>query len=294
MLVWLAAPSDAAEGALVIAGGAIADDNGRVVRAFLDRRPQGARAIAIIPAASAVPAETLARTRDLFLRHGARPADIRFVQLASLDDPASAEDESQWAANADSAHELAKLDGAGAIWFTGGDQARIVATLRKPDGTDTAMLAAIRRAHRAGAVVGGTSAGAAAMSDPMILSGDPVAAAGGAGEPLMLGRGLGFLKEGLTDQHFDARYRLPRLLKALELRPEAGGIGYGVAEDTALVVEGDTLFAVGRGLVTVVDIREGRTSPHGHEGVALRFLADGQRMVRPRAAATPPPRHIRP
>jgi cyanophycinase len=99
-----------------------------------------------------------------------------------------------------------------------------------------------------------------------------------------VGRGLGFLGEGMTDQHFDARYRLPRLLKALALRPDAGGIGYGVAEDTALVVEGDTLRAVGRGLVTLVDAR--RATPAegaglGVEGLSIRFLADGQAMPKP-------------
>jgi cyanophycinase len=128
----------------------------------------------------------------------------------------------------------------------------------------------------------------------MIRQGDPVAAMGGMGEPLELGRGLGFLEEGLTDQHFDVRYRLPRLLKALALRPEAGGIGYGVAEDTALLVEGERLTAVGRGLVTIVDARGVSARGQGFDGVGLRFLADGQSAVRPRAAAPPPSQHTRP
>ena len=51
------------------------------------------------------------------------------------------------------------LDSATGIWFPGGDQVRIMAVL---DGTPTA--AAIRARYAEGAVVGGTSAGAAVMS----------------------------------------------------------------------------------------------------------------------------------
>jgi cyanophycinase len=277
-------PAASATGALVIAGGAIADDHGAIYRAILERRPPGRKRVIVVPLASAEPVASGARAAALFVRHGAEAGDVEVVRLAAVDDPGTPEDEAGWARNADSPAETARIEGAGAIWFTGGDQARITSVLLRPDGTDTAMLAAMRRAHRSGAVVGGTSAGAAAMSDPMILAGDPVAAAGGSGETLIVGRGLGFLARGITDQHFDARYRLPRLLKALALRREGDAIGYGVAEDTALVVEGDRLLAVGRGLVTVVDARLATPTDgqgFGAEGLAIRFLADGQAMPRP-------------
>ncbi len=287
----------AAPGALVVAGGAIADDNTALFRAFLDRRPAGAPGIAIIAAASAEPATALARTRDLLVRHGADAGDIRLVQLAVLDDPATPEDESRWAKNADSPVELEKLKDAGAIWFTGGDQSRIMALLVGPDGREQPVLKLIRARHKAGAVVGGTSAGAAIMSNPMLTGGDPVAVVAGPshpGEPLGVAPGLGFLGPGIVDQHFDVRYRLPRLLKALELRPEAGGIGYGVAEDTALIVEGELLTAIGRGLVTIVDARRSVSNGQGFDGVSIRFLADGQSSVRPGAEVPRRPPHIRP
>ena len=295
LLAGMATPALAGSpGPLVIAGGAVADDNAAIYRALLDRRPAGVRAIAIIAAASAEPATALERARALFIRHGADPSDIRQVRVAMVDDPATAEDEARWADNGSNPVEVAKIDRVGAIWLTGGDQARILSVLKQPDGADTPMLKAMRAAHRAGAAVGGTSAGAAAMSNPMIRGGDPVAAAGGQGEALEMGPGLGFLAEGLTDQHFDVRYRLPRLLKALALRPEARGIGYGVAEDTALIVEGDVLTAVGRGLVTIVDTRRAIADGQGFDGVSIRFLADGQSAVRPGAAAMPRQPHIRP
>lgn len=274
-------------GALVIAGGAIKDENAALFRALLDRRPAGAPGIAIIAAASAEPATALARTRDLLVRHGADPADIRLVQLATLDDPATPEDEARWANNADSLVEMEKLQDAGAIWFTGGDQSRILALLVGPDGREQPMLALIRARHKAGAVMGGTSAGAAIMSNPMLTGGDPVAIVAGpshSGEALGMAPGLGFLASGIVDQHFDVRYRLPRLLEALMHQPAPARIGFGIAEDTALVVEQRHLSAVGAGLVTIVDARRARRPDGpglGASGVSIRFLANGQSLPLP-------------
>lgn len=288
--------SAAARGPLVIAGGAIADTNAALVRAVLERRPAGNPAIAIVPAASGVPAEAFERTRALLLAHGADPSDIRLVRIAAADDPATSEDEAQWAEGGASEAELAKIADAGAIWFTGGDQAVLARLLRAPDGRDTPMLALIRRRHREGAVIAGTSAGAAAMSDPMIAGGDPLAAAAagrqGAGF-VDLAPGLGLLATGLVDQHFNARDRLARLVAALMALPPRARLGYGIDEDTALVVAGGRLAVVGSGLVTVVDARRARPEPGavlGVRGLSLRFLADPARAPPrspPPAAPTP-------
>lgn len=48
------------------------------------------------------------------------------------------------------------------IFFGGGDQARILKALR-PEGRDTLVLNAVKDLLKAGAVVGGTSAGAACL-----------------------------------------------------------------------------------------------------------------------------------
>ena len=55
------------------------------------------------------------------------------------------------------------LDSATGVWFTGGDQNRIMAAIG-----GTPVAAAIRARYLAGLVVGGTSAGAAVMTTPMI------------------------------------------------------------------------------------------------------------------------------
>ncbi|WP_448581234.1 cyanophycinase [Thermaurantiacus sp.] len=282
LVVW--APAVVA-GPLVIAGGAIAEDNAAVIRAVLDRRPQNAPAIAIIPAASAAPAEALARSAALFQRHGALPEDIVAIRLAVVDDPTTAEDEADWAARASDPQTLALLEGVGAIWFTGGDQSRIMAALVAPDGRATPLLAAIRARHRAGAVVGGTSAGAAVMSDPMLTGGDPVAAVSpGRGEAVTMAAGLGFLAGAIVDQHFDARSRLPRLLAALASLPPRQRLGFGIDEDTALIVSEGTAMVAGRGLVTFVDGRRARLrrGPGVRAtGLALHLMAEGDVMPLP-------------
>lgn len=265
LMMWLAAVCAAvspafAQGQLVIVGGGLSDDNEAVFAAFLDALPSPDAPIAIIPAASAEPARSAATFAAQLERRGVAAERIRIIRLASVDDPASSEDESAWAANGEAPGEIMKLAGVGGIWFTGGDQARIMASLTRGGEEPTAMLEIIRQRFAAGAVIGGTSAGAAIMTNRMIVQGDPFSLLPGqseAREPLVMGRGLGFLKQGLVDQHFGERARLIRLVAALAQTDGYDPIGFGIDEDTALVVAPDQLGArvVGRGRVTVIDAR---------------------------------------
>lgn len=272
----MVAGTDAAQadgGTLVIVGGGLDPANAEIYGALLAARPEGAPAIAIIPAASGeAGASSRAATRALE-RHGAMPEDIVTVRLAMVDDPGTPDvDESTWAGNAHDPAEIAAVERAGAIWFLGGDQARIIATLLEKDGSDTPMLAAIRRRLAAGAVVGGTSAGAAIMSEGMIGQGDSLGAllANAGGEPLELTRGLGFLKGALVDQHFGERARLGRLAVAITDPDQPQRIGLGIDEDTALIVSlGDGRAQVkGRGYVTLLDARTAQRTPGQRIGIA--------------------------
>lgn len=283
----LPVPAPAAPGALVIAGGAIAPDNAALARAFLDRRPAGRPAIAIVPAASGEPMASFEAARALFTAHGARAEDIRLVPVATEDDPGTPADERSWANAGSSPSALAAVEGAGAIWFTGGDQARIMATLVTADGSETPLLATIRAAHAAGAVVGGTSAGAAVMSNPMLTGGDPRAAVAAPStdlEAVATAPGLGLFTAGIVDQHFGQRGRLPRLLFVLARLAPTRRLGFGVDENTAMVVADGRLSVVGAGLVTIADARRARlrSGPGlGLSGLALAWLADGQSMPLP-------------
>ena len=70
---------------------------------------------------------------------------------------------------------LARLEHYGSFFFSGGDQTRIVQALVQ-DGEETPALRSIRRCRAAGGLVAGTSAGAAMMSGPMIVSGTSLSA----------------------------------------------------------------------------------------------------------------------
>lgn len=175
------------------------------------------------------------------------------------------------------------LDSVTGVWFTGGDQVPLVAAL---DGTP--LLAAIRRRHAQGAVLGGTSAGAAIMSDSMLTGnqrrpdslgyyGDefPAIARG----TIEVRPGLGFLPGTIVDQHFIRRERHNRLLAAVLERPTL--LGVGIDEGTALEVGRDGRWRVrGRSAVLLYDARGAVVTPPeapvlGAAGVRIALIPAG-------------------
>ena len=258
-------PAVPAAGKLIIVGGALSPDNKAIFGALGSARQAGFPKIAIIPAASGEPAQSAERFANDLVRNGIDLSDILIVRLALVDDSATRGiDESKWAGNAGDKGEIDKINQVGAIWFTGGDQARIVKALKNSDGSDTAMLAAIRQKHSHGAAIGGSSAGAAMMSGMMILQGDAPGALlpDGSGEKLALGRGLSFVERGLVDQHFGQRARLGRLALALGMLDIPDRIGFGIDENTAMIVDqaAKTATVAGVGYVTILDARQARFS----------------------------------
>jgi cyanophycinase len=91
-----------------------------------------------------------------------------------------------------------------------------------------------------GGVVGGTSAGAAILSQRMIAGGNPLP---------RLGVGFEFLPDAVIDQHFSQRNRLPRLRSAIASGPPLFGVG--IDEGTALIVEGRRIEVIGESNVTI-------------------------------------------
>jgi cyanophycinase len=139
------------------------------------------------------------------------------------------------------------------IFMTGGDQKRLLAII---GGTalDAEMHAALKLR---GACIGGTSAGASAMSGHMLAQGR--AELHPEKGSVSLGAGLGFLHRVVVDQHFSERQRLSRLLSVVAQNPYLQGIG--IDEDTALVVErGVGIEVLGEGAVTIVDGRNMSTN----------------------------------
>ncbi len=140
---------------------------------------------------------------------------------------------------------VAALGSSTVLFFSGGDQSRIVARL-----ASTPALAAIAQAWRRGAVLAGTSAGAMPWGSQYIAGGTSVEALEKPSS-LDLRPGLGIAGALLVDTHFTSRSRLGRLLVALSQRPSA--LALGVDEGTAAILDGDSLTAAGAGAVTVVE-----------------------------------------
>jgi cyanophycinase len=139
------------------------------------------------------------------------------------------------------------------IFMTGGDQKRLLAII---GGTalDAEMHAALKLR---GACIGGTSAGASAMSGHMLAQGR--AELHPEKGSVSLAAGLGFLHKVVVDQHFSERQRLSRLLSVVAQNPYLQGIG--IDEDTALVIErGVGIEVLGEGAVTIVDGRSMSTN----------------------------------
>ena len=178
---------------------------------------------------------------------------------------------------ADASETLKIIEEATGAFFIGGDQALIIERIK---GTQLDTL--LHQRNREGMVIGGTSAGAAIMPDVMIVEGDSKT------HPRLnvveMGPGMGFLQSVVIDQHFAQRGRLGRLISALLQQP--ANLGFGIDEDTAVIVDGDEFKVLGHGAVTVVDDSEAYDNLDEllkHEamavcGVRLHILPQGFRF----------------
>lgn len=223
--------SSGEKGHLVIVGGGLSDSNAEVFRAFVDRCADGP--IGIVPTASgdglAAGESNVTRFRQYA---GDRPVIV--IPLTQFD--------------ADKANDASIADliaSCGGLWFTGGDQSRITKVFRPDAAGTTPIYKACLTVLKRGGVIGGTSAGAAIMTDPMITGGraratrvqlDPENESATPG--VRIGVGMGFLDVGTTDQHFLERARMGRLIEALALTNQP--FGYGISEDSAMIIDRHT------------------------------------------------------
>ena len=161
------------------------------------------------------------------------------------------------------------------IWMPGGDQNRFMKAI---EGTGLDQI--IRDRHKAGAAVGGTSAGAAVLAEYM-FTGDADLKSVTAGATVTA-RGLALWPGALIDQHFLKRQRDNRLISAVFDRPHL--IGVGIDESTAVIVRGTTLEVIGRSSVVVIDARGAKvnaTEPGqlvSGTGLNLSVLRAGQSL----------------
>ena len=161
--------------------------------------------------------------------------------------------------DADSDTFLRPLQEATAVWFSGGAQSRLAYRFaRYPK--QTKFQNALRDVVARGGIVGGTSAGMAALPEIMTTSQTWEWSSGPA--KAVTSHGLGVFGGAIVDQHFDGRggrlERFTDLLKDSERLDKLAGrpvsasmIGLAVDEGTGLLVHGDRLEALGLSNVEV-------------------------------------------
>lgn len=218
-------------GQLVIVGGAEDKEGDCIILREFVRRAGGTKArIVVMTAATSLPEEVGNNYVRIFERLGVE--DVRVLDTQERRD-------------SEEPRAVEAIEQATGVYFTGGDQARIIRAI-KGTPLDEAIH---RRYQEEGLVVGGTSAGAAMMPDIMIIEGD--SETNPRGDVVDMGPGMGFLPGVVIDQHFSQRGRLGRLIAALSQQPAI--LGFGIDENTSIVVSDDQLEVVGEGSITVVD-----------------------------------------
>ncbi|BDU77899.1 cyanophycinase [Mesoterricola sediminis] len=245
------------KGTLVIVGGHGSTPD--IMHAFLQGAGGRGGVIGIVPTATEDPEGELKEWKEIL-----DPAGIELVPL----DVRKRED----------ASAKAMLDAAArctGFWFSGGDQSRVG---DKIVGTPLQKL--ILGKYEGGAVVGGTSAGAAIMSRIM-LTGEDIwgkESLRELGPDCYVTRpGMGFLPPGIIiDQHFIKRNRQNRLLSLAMTYPDHFSIG--IDETTALVVKDGKATVLGASGVLVFDPAGMKLKDGGFTGLKIHFLKAGRRI----------------
>lgn len=285
-------------GALVISGGSLRYDNDDVWKRFVslatdhaarsDAKPETAPRIAVFATGAAVPQRTGERLVATLKRYG---ADAFLAPVAVQNFPV---DYKQAVVDP---QLVAEIKGAHGVFFSGGQQARIVRALLAEDGSPTPVLEAIFHMYRAGGVVGGTSAGAAVMSRVMCLVAEkqlPVLERGPI-EGQETAPGLGFMApDWFIDQHFITRGRLGRALAIMQKYGFRHGLG--IDENTALVIHGSELEIVGYRGGMLIDLsrstHEKELAGFNVSNAVVTYLDRGDRLNLETLEVTPSPEKL--
>ncbi|MDQ4122135.1 MAG: cyanophycinase [Acidobacteriota bacterium] len=219
-----------ARGVLVAVGGAEdRSPESPILKEFV-RLAGGKRAnIVVMTVATDSPEETGAEYIEVFQKIGVR--QVQMLDVSSRSD-ATAEENLEIVRNADG------------LYFTGGDQLHITSMM---GGTELQKI--IHERYEKGMIIGGTSAGAAMMSNSMILGGNGEEAPKLGG--VEIGPGMDLVLGCMIDTHFSQRGRHGRLLTAVAHYPQ--DLGVGIDENTAMVIEKNEVRVMGEGAVTIID-----------------------------------------
>jgi cyanophycinase len=245
MIVILSSVAFAQQRLLVIGGG---ERPTEAMKTFVEWADGSRARILVITWASAEPIESFEGLRRSF--ESFEPASIIHAPLRPMDEKAKLE-------------FLEQLRNATGIFFSGGDQNRIMDEL-----SDTRLIDALRARYGSGTPFGGTSAGAAIMSDPMLTGDADLKLV----DPDNVGTrpGLGLVRGVIFDQHFLVRQRHNRLFGLMLRSPNM--LGIGIDEDTAVVIEDNRKLTV-VGKTRVMFIR-----PKRDGSMVVNFLSERERF----------------
>jgi cyanophycinase len=165
------------------------------------------------------------------------------------------------------------------IFITGGDQNKFMKVAKNPN-----LYGALHQSLKNGAVIAGTSAGAAIMSKKMITGNEhkypeytgnyrTIEA-----ENIEIAEGMGFVEKAIIDQHFVYRMRMNRLITVAIENPEETAIG--IDESTAIFVQGNTATVYGKAQVIVLrNQSKAKKMQHGllgEENIRLEVRLPGE------------------
>lgn len=279
--------TDEIKGSLVIIGGALRSDNEAVwKRVVLQAGGKGAK-IAVIPAASERPAAVGKLTADTLNRFGANafviPLSLNYKDNSHQDIVKNP----RW---------IAKLRRASGVYFTGGDQEKITQVLQQANGNQSPMLEAIWEIYRNGAVIAGSSAGAAIMSTSMSYVAPLSAMKSGLVNGKDIVPGLGFVgNQVFVDQHFIIRGRFARMIPIM-LKANYK-LGLGIDENTAMVISRQTeVEIIGYKGALLVDLTDAKAaaidSDFSVSNIKLSYLDQGDKFNLLSKVLTVPPDKI--
>ena len=203
-----------------------------ILGSLISKVPRAHHVIEIIASASSIPKEMEELYINSYKREGFTHVGI--IKVENKEDSSNAE-------------SIKRIQGAHAVFFTGGDQTKLIALLAK-----TILLKAIKQKYFSDEhfVVAGTSAGAMVMPEISITGGLIREAL--YKHDITLKTGFDLIKNIIVDTHFIKRGRFARLAHAVALNPYCLGIGLG--EDTALLISNGThAECIGSGMIILID-----------------------------------------
>lgn len=249
------------KGKLVIIGGVQTKE---IVKKFVELAGGNDAKIIVIPNAGSEPVKWSKVQVEEFEELGAKADYLLFTRET-----------------ADNEANLKKMGWANAVFFLGGDQSDLAR-----DMLGTRLLSKVFDIYNYGGIVGGSSAGAAVMSEVMITGNELINKDSTVSFVTIekgnveTKQGFGFLTNVIVDQHFLKRKRHNRTIAALIEHPNLFGIA--IDESTGIIVYPDETFEViGNNQVLVYDptsgenIREDKNGNLGISNMKLQVLICG-------------------